>query len=490
MKNIISFISRPSIIAMLAVGLFLTACNDDLLNPVPETVFSSASVFDTPQRIEQQANGLYAFIKSGQFYGGRFVVYQDIRGEDFLNETTNGVTGLQTWNHTVVASTNEVTNLWGAAYAAINGINVFIAGLDANKDKINDPGLIQSYTAEARFLRGLCYYSLLTLYARPYADGAGSKLGLPLRLQAEVAAGNNDLARSSVAEIYSQILADLDFAESNLPATNSSDYNNVVRAHKNSAIALKTRVLLSMGRYADVVTEANKIVSPNAPFTATSGVPHALEADITDVFSSPYLSKESIFSMPFTENNLPGTQNGLGSYYNPGPRGIGDYSLNPDGIIGTVTWTQDDARRSFIFDNPENGKPYLNKFPTGPQHLDYVPVIRYAEVLLNLAEASARANGVNQRAVDLLNAVRGRSDAATQFVVGDFPSADDLINAILLERRIELLGEGFRSIDLLRLLQPIPGKANVNAVNPGQSEYIWPIPQSELATNKLMEPNP
>lgn len=489
MKNFIRSINRPVVLIALAVGLFLTACNKDLLDPVPETVFSDASVFDSPARIEQQVNGLYAFLKNGQFYGGRYVVYQDIRGDEFLNETTNGVTGLQTWNHTVLASTNEVENLWNNAYRAINSFNVFLAGLDANKAKV-DPALAANYTGEARFLRALSYYSLLTLYARPYADGNGGSLGLPLRIQAELAAGNNDLARSTVAQVYDQILADLNFAEQNLPDAYATDYLNVTRAHKNAAIALKTRVLLSMGRYGDVVAEANKIVSSSAPFTASSGIQHQLAASVSDVFAPPYTTKESIFSMPFTENNLPGTQNGLGSYYNPGPRGIGDYSLNPAGVIGNTSWTVDDDRRSFIFDNTENGRPYLNKFPRGPQHLDYVPVIRYAEVLLNLAEASARASGVTQRAVDLLNAVRGRSDAGTQYTIGSFADANALIDAILLERRIELLGEGFRSPDLLRLLQPIPGKANVNAVQPGQSEYIWPIPQGELATNKLMEPNP
>jgi hypothetical protein len=190
--------------------------------------------------------------------------------------------------------------------------------------------------------------------------------------------------------------------------------------------------------------------------------------------------------MPFTTNNLPGTQNGLGSYYNPGPAGIGDYSLNPAGIYGDlVNWPATDARRSMT--SVAATKPYLRKFPLGPQHTDYAPVIRYAEVLLNLSEAIARNTaGVDARALELLNAVRQRSDATVTLAPADNA---ELITAIMTERNIELLGEGFRSNDFMRLLQPIPGKGTVTAIPESSAIYIWPIPITELNANKLMTPN-
>lgn len=490
MKNNIKFPNKLTILSLIFTGLFLGGCNEDLLNPVPETIFSDASVFTTKERILQQINGIYDGMKAGTFYGGRFIVYHEIRGENYLNETTNGVTGFQTWNNTIVSSTNEVASLWAAAYSTINRANVFLEGLEANKAVLGDDKLAAGYLAEARFVRAVSYFSLLSLYARPYADGNGSKLGVPLRLLAEKSGANNDLARATVAEVYAQILDDLNFAEQNLPLNYSTAYLNTTRAHRNSAIAFKTRVLLHMGRYADVVTEANKIVSAGAPFQASSGVAHALQADITNVFKTPYTTTESIFSMPFTSLDLPGTQNGLGSYFNPGPRGIGDYSINPNGLAADPDWKATDARRAFITVNTANNKPYMSKFPAGPEHLDYAPIIRYSEVLLNLAEAIARTSGVDARAVALLNAVHGRSDASTQFSAGDFADANALVETILKERQIELLGEGFRSLDLMRLLRPLPGKANVNPVSPSQSEYIWPIPDSELAVNKAAVQNP
>jgi hypothetical protein len=455
-------------------------------------------VFDTPSRVAQQVNALYDQLKSGNYLGGRFYVYQDIRADNFLNETTNGVTGLETWRHTEVATTNEVNNFWGAAYAGINQINLFLEGIDANTSKYVTPTFpadfatttVPIYKAEARFLRALAYFHLVTLYARPYADGSGSQPGLPLRLKGEKSSANNDLARSTVAEVYTQILDDLNFAEQNLlvsnPAGATAAYLNVTRAHRNAAIALKVRVYLNMGQNANVITEANKIVSANAPFSAATGVPHALQPTFASVFTTPYTTVESIFSMPFTANDLPGTQNGLGSYYNPGPAGIGDYSLNPAGIYGDlVNWPATDSRRNMT--SIAATKPYLRKFPTGPQHLDYAPVLRYSEVLLNLAEAIARTTaGVDARALALLNAVRNRADVAFTWAPVDNAA---LLAAIMTERNIELLGEGFRSNDFMRQLQTIPGKGTVGSVPASASIYVWPIPITELNANKLMVAN-
>lgn len=477
---------------LIAGGAFLTVlsgCKRELLSPTLTTAISDATAFDTPDRIAQQVNGLYAAVKSGNYLGGRYFVYNDIRGEDYNNLRTNGVTGLQTWNHTVVASTNEVSNLWGAGYAAINQCNVFLDGMAAKGNTIVGTAAANRYNAEARMLRGMIYYDLLQLYARPFWDGAGSKPGLPLRLTGNKGAGESDLARSTVAEVYTQILSDLNFAEQNLPLNYPDALTNTTRAHRNTAIALKVRVYLSMQRYSDVITEANKIVAASAPFTASSGVAHALQANIRNVFTAPYTTTESIFSLPFTANNLPGTQNALAFYFAPAPAGGSEYPLISTGILNDPAFAADDKRRTDLL-VVSTGNTWVNKFPTGPVQTDYAPVIRYSEVLLSLAEALARTGtGVDARALALLNAVHLRSQP-TAFTDAGLGSKDALIAAILKERRIEFMGEGRRSPDLLRLGLPIPGKANVNTINPTQSEYIWPIPDSEMLNNKKMVQNP
>ena len=119
-------------------------------------------------------------------------------------------------------------------------------------------------------------------------------------------------------------------------------------------------------------------------------------------------------------------------------------------------------------------------------------MIRYSEVLLNLAEAIARTtNTVDARAVALLNAVRQRSDPTTTFTVASFASAAELIAAILQERNIEFLGEGIRSLDILRLGLDFPSKSipgfTVAAVPPTSPLYFWPTPSEESRYNSLID---
>lgn len=493
--NIIQKYSKQITMLSLTLIFSLSGCDKELLSPISETAISDANAFDTPARIDQQINGLYATLKNGQFYGGRYLVYNDIRGEEFINRLDNIVTGKSVWSLNLEAGRDEVNNLWAQAYSTINRVNVLLKGLDDNASKIA-PALLANYKSEAKFIRGLCYYSLLQLYAKPFTLNNGSSLGVPLRLVAESTGDNNDLARSTVTQVYTQILADLNEAETGLPANYSSAELNTTRAHKNTAIALKTRVYLTMGRYADVLTEGNKIVPLTAPFKASSGVAHELQANVATVYTN-YTTTESIFSMPMGDTNAPGIQNGLGFYFNrPGSGfGNGEYFLNTAaaGILTNPLWPATDARKvNFVTVN--GGQSYITKYKRTSPFTDYVPVIRYAEVMLNLAEAIARTStGPSVRAIALLNAVRQRSEAGYVFNPTNFLTQTALINTILTERRIELIAEGFRSIDLLRTNSIIPGKISptepVNPVAPTEAQYIWPIPINEIRTNKLIVPN-
>jgi hypothetical protein len=479
------------------------SCRTELLDPKPRTDLPAAVVFDTPQRIEQQVNGLYDAVKNGQFLGGRYLIYNDIRAEDFINRQNNSVTGLQTWNHTLVETNNEVNNLWVYAYQAINASNVFLKGLEDNASRFVQPAFpddfasvrVPQYQAEARFLRGISYYYLLQLYARPYIDGNGSRPGLPLRLQAETDFSNNDLARSTVAETYAQVLTDLDFAEQNLPLTAP-----VSRAHRNAAIAFKTRVYLTMGRWNDVVTEANKIVSEAPPFKATTGVQHQLSPSIRTVFAPPQTTPESIFSLPSTALDAPGTQNQLAFYYLPNtrpnpsdPTGGAEYSLNPSGIIADPNWKATDERRQFIIPISAanwGGDQLLGQVFDGyalHRQRAHHPLRRGA------AEPGRRPGpGRGERGREVGGPAQRRTGPLGRHhavYAGGFPDLNAFTSALLQERRIEFLGEGMRSIDLMRLNLPIPAKGTAPGVLPSDPNYVWPIPSSELSANRSMERN-
>lgn len=470
----------------ITLSLSLNACNEkELLNPIPETSLGADLVFDNPTRVLGQINGLYTSVKNGSFLGGRDLVLRDVRGEDFINRTQNVFTGYDAWLHTVNSGSADAVSTWGAAYTAINAANLLIDGLAAHPNAVSTT-LTTQYVGEAKFVRAVCYFYLVTMYGQPYLKDNGASPAIPLRLKGESTSANNGMARSTVAQVYTQILKDLDEAEAALPLTYSTPLLNTTRAHRNTAIAFKTRVYLTMGNYSQVITEANKIVSAAPPFKATTGVAHQLQPNIATIFSDNYTTVESIFSMPMTIlNNVTG-QTGLATVYTS----TFEYNLNPTGIYGDPSWrATDDRKVNFITAKigSTNG-PFMTKYKKVSPNLDYVPIIRYAEVLLNYAEAAAKTSDF-AKATALLTAVRNRSDASYIFPVAAL-TPDALVNTIRIERRIEFLGEGFRANDIMRSLLTFPSKGSgglqAPAISPAQPEYVFPIPNSERSTNTAL----
>lgn len=485
MNKYYGIIIKYKFILLLSATALISSCekNDDL-TIAPETTISDEDIFKSPARIEGVANGIYKALKGASLYGGRFLLYQDVRGEDFLNITANTYTGYDGWNNAYSSGSNDINNLWSAAYTTINRANTLIAGLAANPGVVTDAKAAQ-YVGEAKFLRALAYYDLVISFGQPYNKDAGASKGVPLRLKAEAGPENNDLARSSVAEIYAQVLKDLDEAEAALPQNYTSNDLNTTRAHTSAAIALKTRVYLSMNNYAKVAEEAAKLApQTTAPFSTTAtAVKHALQPSIATIFSSDYATAESIFSIPMSTLDSYTGQSSIAYIYNTNL----EYYLNPAGILGDAQWGTADARRTALT-RTVSGKQYFRKYAKPSPFLDYIPVIRYAEVLLNYAEAAARTGNL-VLATNLLKAVHQRSDAAYVFPAAATATQQALVETIWKERRIELLGEGLRAGDLLRNLQALPAKGDGNLQTPAvattAANYVFPAPNTELATNKL-----
>lgn len=480
---------------LAGVMLIWTACDkSDKLNPVPSTLISNISAFQTEDRILNQVNGLYASFKGSGFWGSHYIYYSEARAGNFVATHLNPTRGGLSYMMTVDPGTTDVSTVWRQGYQIINGCNVFIEGMEAEGKAIVGDQLGNQYIAEAKFLRGLVYYYLLQLYAEPYQKDNGASPGLPLRLVGNRGLGDYTLKRSSVADVYAQILNDFNDAQAGLPMQYGTALANTTRAHRNTVLAAKSNVYLAMGKYDDVISVSTDLVPQQAPFVAPSGVTHALNANPVAVFRPPYTSTESIFSMPFSASDVPGTS--LGNAYLPdatnavglGTSGGGDFYLLENGIISATDWKSTDRRRELVFvtsTGPNTGRAWSAKYVQGSPYTDYVPVIRYAQVLLNLAEALAQKNGVDDRALALLNAVRQRSDETTTLTAS---SKEQLIELILHERNIEFLGEGIRNLDLVQRLRPIPAKAPVGAtpipsVQPGTPNYIWPIPTSESLYN-------
>lgn len=472
--------------SFLLLLLMFVSCKKSFLDKRPELDIPDDLSFATPARVLAQVNGIYLSAKSGSLFGGRYYIYNDVRGEEFRNRTSNVVTGYSAYQFTNDPSDTYIAGFWSQGYLTINRINKFLSDFELPENAgVVTAAVKAQYVAEAKFVRGLTYYALVQLFAKPYTLDMGQSRGLPLRLTPQTGFGNNELASSKVVDIYTQILKDLNEAEADLPDTYTDASIRTTRAHKNTAIALKTRVYLSMGRYEDVLTEANKIVTPAAPFRSPVRVAHTLVAEIRNAFGVvPATTLENVFSAPMATTNAPGTQNQLGYYYNAGNI---EFYLNqsaPGIYANTTAWPVTDARRSTFVSAYSAAWHLLTKWGAAAPYIDWVPIIRYSEVLLNLAEAEAEAGSLT-RSHELVSAVRQRSDPA--YVVPAFADKATALTNIFLERRIELLGEGFRAPDLQRRLLPFPSVGAGASIPVTDARYVFPIPTAEKLTNPIVE---
>jgi len=521
-NNTISKIRKGLLIPMIALFLIFSSC-EDVIDLQPYNQVSETAAFTTPALIALSVTGMYQAAQQGYYngaprgypFGAAFVEQGDCRGEDVINIAT-----FYQLTYTATYSTTTLNNVWvwSDTYRLINRCNIVIDGVR----KAGTSGVITAeqaalYEAEARTLRAYAYHELLIHFARPYRHSAdASHLGVPYHetpftTQGAIDAGMTT-GRSSVAEVYAKILADLDYAETNLPLKSARTGNQkITRATKGAAVALKTRVYLHMWDMDNVITEATKFLAGGS----LAGE-YSLTADPSTPFVSGYSNSESIFGMENSATNNPGVNAALASQYNR--RQL--VCISP--IIWTNTsWLNDDKRRTetamvFTLVNTlaSNGTKFTNKYKDGVNYTDPSPMFRYAEVLLNLAEAYARNNDV-VNGLTYLNMVRNRSLAtpATQaYTAASFANNVALLGAILVERRIEFVMEGRRWSDISRLQQcphfpidGIPGKI-ANGMPTGSwftlgtafagpltynfpytdHRFVWPIPQDEVNANPTL----
>ncbi len=514
MKKIFNYL----IISVIGIGM-ISCTEENLLDLSPVNNISLDDAFSSPSLIQSSINGMYNAAAIGQYnstnpnggrgyiWGAAFVEQGDCRGEDVVNTATFYQL---TYTATYDATTANNVYYWIDGYRLINRCNLVIEGVTkAIASGIITATVGNDYIGQAKFLRAITHFELLTYFARPYNFTAGATHpGIPYRevgidtqgeIDSEILAGRN-----TVAECYQKVLADLNDAENQI--TNTS----LIKASKNAAIAFKTRVYLHMRDWDKVISEGNKL---NAAFTLT--------ASPNGPFIDSYGNTESVFSLLQAATLNPGVNAALASQYNR--RTL--VCISPI-IWRDPSWLVDDKRRE---DNSTptsrgtgmvftvSGRKYTLKYKDDVNYTDASPVIRYAEVLLNMAEAHARKTSPDLTAsLTLLNRVRNRSlaNVATQaYQAINFANATALVGAILKERRIEFLMEGRRWSDIHRLqndnLFPIdgipqkvangnpPGSAftlgtpytgpyGVNAIPGSDYRFLWPIPQVELNANPTL----
>ena len=527
MKNISKINPKTSKLLYVPVLVFLMlaySCEKNIdLQPFNQV--SETAAFQTPALVALSVTGMYEAAQMGYYanpvsptprgypFGAAFVEQGDNRGEDVVNTAT-----FYQLTYTATYSTSSANNVnyWKDSYRLINRCNIVIDGVKtAAAAKVITDAQAAIYAGEAKLLRAMTYHELLIHFARPFKDTPGAThLGVPYFDQpfttaAAITAGFAT-GRSTVGDVYTKILADLDYAEANLPLKAALTGNaKITRATKGAAVAEKTRIYLHMWNMDKVIEEGTKFITGSLAGT------YSLTTDPSGPWTNPYGNTESIFGMENSATQNPGTNAALASMYSPtsiGGRGL--VTMSP--IIWRLpTWLVDDKRRSATMITLSSNVVYTGKYKDPVNKTDPSPLIRYGEVILNMAEAYARKGDVTN-GLSYLNMIRNRALAtpATQaYTASTFASNVALLGAILDERRIELVMEGHRWADITRLQAcpyfpvsgipaklanavpagslftlgtPYTGALGTTAIPYSDFRFLWPIPQDEINANPTL----
>lgn len=468
---------------IIFTAMLMASCSKTL-EEKPKSI--AAEVFyNTPAEVEAGLNAIYTPIRGGGTFGALYECQQEIYGEYLIGRGShaplNDYNGLDNTNIT------RVGDMWNAFYQSIRNANIVIER--APLGKALTPADIQKYVGEARFMRGLCYFFLVRNWA-----------GVPLRTENN--SDSIDLRRATEAEVYNFILADLEWAEQNLP-----DAPRLIGApSKLSAKAVLTDVHMNMHQYGKARDKALEIIQSNK----FSLVNVTVAADFDKLFGPEVNgSTEEIFYLKYAR-----TPSGQGfsypqychypnsGYYPPG----GYYTFYSDSEQNSFVknWDKADLRYSYNWYAQTFGlgnttvliKKFSDKGAITAGGNDY-PMYRYADVLLFYAEAVAQADGApSADAMEKLNMVHRRAygkvptvaDAALDFKLADYAGKQAFIDRVVKERGYENCAEAKRWLDLKRLgiaqqtILAVKGKTMTTR------HLLWPIPLSELNYNKAIDP--
>jgi starch-binding outer membrane protein, SusD/RagB family len=448
-------------ISFLVLGLALTvvACNKKL------EVFPQNNI--TPEQIQTEADvkavlfGAYNFLQSPQAFGERWLLASDLLADEgHLNFVGTFQDHVDLTEKDQVSINTLATGMWANAYTIVNVANTVLDKTDV----IADAGEKDIVEGEARCIRAIAYYYLINFYALPFSEGnANANWGVPLMLEPVYGydPAIHKVARSTVEQVYAQIIADLTDAAAKLP-----EQSDDARLNAGTAQAFLARVHMAMGNYAAAASAANAVISSGA---------FDLETSYFDVFNNEANSDEYIFGIQQTSQSNSGTtNNGMATFYSARPVGRGDAQV-PDSYYANNFEATDDRGVYWytgVSITGANGT-YTGKFM---DRYRVIPVVRLAEMYLTRGEANLR-NGSSIGAAPLndINEVRTRSGASALGAV--------TAQIFIEERFRELAFEGDRLWTLKR------AKMNVDGLAFDHDLLVLPIPQREIDVNGNLEQN-
>jgi starch-binding outer membrane protein, SusD/RagB family len=432
---------------LLLPAMVLAACGDSPLDTNPTAQIDSETALSTARGIELGLNGAYRGLQSGNTYGNVHMVYPDLYADN-LDFTGTFQTDREVAQRNISTSNGQILGTWGSSYNAINRANNLLDAIP----RVTELTAAQAsrYRGEALFIRALVYFDLVRHFG-----------GVPLVLEPSRGVGESALvSRASQQETYARVVQDLEEAVPLLPTGRVPG-----RATRDAANALLARVYLETGNNAQARDKATAVINSGN---------YSLVSNYRSIFTTKN-SQEAIFELQFSINNT----NSLAFWYYPASLG-GRLGFAPTAELYNY-YEAGDARRDAsigIAGTQRHGIKY-NRIATSD---DNVRILRLAEMYLIRAEANARL-GADPAAVRAdLNVVRARAGLAA--LPTTLTSQQDLLAAILRERRVEFAFEGHRFFDLRRF-----GIATQVLSIPAE-RLLWPIPQADIDVNENLTQNP
>ncbi len=476
---------KKIIITFLLSAVLFVSCTE--LEVTPTSFTTQENFFKTEDDAEASLTAVYASLSSDpgeQTLFGRNLYFLTDMASDYAaagaSATNPQVRALSSLTHD--ATSDRVQVAWRQIYTGINRANIaidnipnIVGGSEEIKTRLIN---------EAKFIRALLYFQAVRLWG-----------GVPIVLHEPTSIKVESLKskRATADEVYAQIIADLTAAES-LPATYTG--NNIGRATSGSAKAILAKVYLTRKDWSNAIIKAREVIN--------GGYGYALFENFADAFDRTKKNgKEHIFSVQFEPN-----QGGNGSSGNnfAATSFTGFTPTEPADIISDVALFYDiyaagDTRRDASYMkqllNPATGTLYTFPKPLFKKYIDFTnlntrgnvgvnfPIIRYADILLSLAEAINERDGATLEAHELVNQVRRRAFAKpilTPDVTVDLVALTNvqLREAIREERKKEFVQEGQRWFDLVRWGTLVTEVKKVTAKNSvSDRNNLFPIPQSE-----------
>ena len=482
------------IVYMLAAMVALTSCNDDFLARNPQDQLTDSNFWQTEEHIESVAN---TFTEALQ--GKYWMNITEIMADSAPWAVTTAFRTIGAGNFTT--ETSQINSLWVTAYTGIGRVNYF---LNNYKRAVNVSEEVKArYAAEAYFYRAYNYWVLTTYFGDvPYIT---DELGVE---SPDVYRG-----RDSRAKIIEAITKDLEDHYTDLPEYITAGSAQFGRVSQCAALALLSRIYLYNEMYDKAVSAAERAMANPYHALYSTGNP---EVDYVNLFnytgraSRNAANKETLLAFVYNydlgetartshnlsrENWVPGdyarfvpTNSMIEAYLtadgeiwdpataetyedvfkNRDPRMT--QSILPPGTPWEGGSTGDKLNTDIsIFTYPKltNDKVgcmtysgyYMRKY-VEPSTVKYVGhddndiiMLRYAEVLLNYAEAKERLGQLSQPEIDkTINLLRDRV-GMKRMDISSLPAGSDIRTEIQRERRVELFFEGHRYFDIIRWRQ-------------------------------------